>query len=93
LSNIGAQVRVINEHFGSIANAAQEQSVGIAEINTAVNSMDQITQQNAAMVEQTNAATQNLLGINQTLEQLVSRFTVSGRSTQVMQQARFSRAA
>jgi len=93
LSNIGAQVRVISDHFGSISTAAQEQSVGIAEINTAVNSMDQITQQNAAMVEQTNAATQNLLGINQTLEQLVSRFSVSGQSTQVMQQSRFAKAA
>ena len=93
LSNIGAQVRAISEHFGSISNAAQEQSIGIAEINTAVNSMDQITQQNAAMVEQTNAATQNLLGINQTLEQLVSRFTVSTHTTQVFKQAQFSRVA
>lgn len=93
LSNIGAQVRVISEHFGSISHAAQEQSIGIAEINSAVTSMDQITQQNAAMVEQTNAATQNLLGINQTLEQLVSRFTVSTHTTQVFEQARFSRVA
>ena len=93
LSNIGAQVRVISEHFGSISTAAQEQSVGIAEINTAVNSMDQITQQNAAMVEQTNAATSNLLGINQTLEQLVSRFNVSTQTTQVFEQTRFARVA
>ena len=55
--------------------------------------MDQITQQNAAMVEQTNAATQNLLGINQTLADLASRFTVSTRTTQVMEQHRFSRVA
>ncbi|MEM5493941.1 globin-coupled sensor protein [Hoeflea sp. AS16] len=93
LSSIGDQVRVISEHFGLISMAAQEQATGISEINTAIGSMDQITQQNAAMVEQTNAATQNLLGINQTLGQLVSRFSVSGQSNQVMQQPRYTRAA
>ena len=47
--------------------------------------MDQITQQNAAMVEQTNAATQNLLGINQTLSELVSRFNVGGQTSHAAQ--------
>ncbi|MCC0034012.1 MAG: globin-coupled sensor protein [Rhodobiaceae bacterium] len=93
LSNIGGQVRVISEHFGSISQSAQEQATGIAEINSAIGSMDQITQQNAAMVEQTNAATQNLLGINQTLGQLVSRFSVSGQSKQVLEPRRGARAA
>ena len=81
LSSIGGQVRVISEHFGVISMAAREQATGISEINAAIGSMDQITQQNAAMVEQTNAATQNLLGINQTLGQLVSRFSLSGGSS------------
>ncbi|MEP3438908.1 MAG: globin-coupled sensor protein [Hoeflea sp.] len=84
LSSIGGQVHVISEHFASITQSAQEQAAGIAEINTAVTSMDHITQQNAAMVEQTNAATQNLLGINQTLTDLAGRFTLSGQTTQVM---------
>ena len=93
LTSIGDQIRLINEHFAAIAQSAQEQSLGIAEINTAVSSMDQITQQNAAMVEQTNAATQNLLGINQTLAGLVSRFTVSGRRRQTMQATGYSAVA
>lgn len=93
LGSIGSQVQIISEHFIKISQAAQEQTTGIAEINSSVNSMDQITQQNAAMVEQTNAATQNLLGINQTLADLASRFTVSTRTTQVMEQHRFSRVA
>jgi methyl-accepting chemotaxis protein len=93
LTSIGGQVQVISEHFVAISQSAQEQSLGISEISTAVSSMDQITQQNAAMVEQTNAATQNLLGVNQTLAQLASRFTVSGRSTQVLKQSGYAKVA
>ena len=93
LSSIGGQVRVISEHFGLISTAAREQATGISEINAAIGSMDQITQQNAAMVEQTNAATQHLLGINQTLGELVSRFSLSGQSRQVLEQRRSARAA
>ena len=43
-----------------IAEAAREQATGVDQVNTAVNQMDQVTQQNAAMVEQTTAATHNL---------------------------------
>ncbi|MDF1608424.1 globin-coupled sensor protein [Hoeflea sp. YIM 152468] len=93
LSSIGGQVRVISEHFTAISQSAQEQSLGIAEINTAVTSMDQITQQNAAMVEETNAATQNLLGLNQTLAELASRFTLSATTTQEMTHSRLDRVA
>jgi methyl-accepting chemotaxis protein len=85
LNNIGSQVQIISEHFSSISKSAEEQSTGIAEINSSVNSMDQITQQNAAMVEETNAATQTLLGINQTLSELVSRFSVSVQANQPAQ--------
>lgn len=45
---------------GDIADAANDQARGLREINAAVSQMDQFTQQNAAMVEQTNAASQNL---------------------------------
>ncbi|MEM5473497.1 globin-coupled sensor protein [Hoeflea sp. AS60] len=93
LGSIGNQVNVISEHFVTISQAAQEQTTGISEINSSVNAMDQITQQNAAMVEETNAATQNLLGINQTLAELASRFTVSGQTKQVMSQSRLARVA
>ncbi|OCW55716.1 globin-coupled sensor protein [Hoeflea olei] len=80
LTSIGTQVRTISDHFVSISQSAHEQASGIAEINSAVTSMDHITQQNAAMVEQTNAATQNLLGINQALAELAGRFRISGQS-------------
>jgi methyl-accepting chemotaxis protein len=93
LGSIGSQVQTISEHFVTISQAAQEQTTGISEINSSVNAMDQITQQNAAMVEQTNAATQNLLGINQTLAELASRFTVSTSTTQPLVQSRLAKVA
>ena len=93
LGSIGSQVQIISEHFATISQAAQEQSTGISEINSSINAMDQITQQNAAMVEQTNAATQNLLGINQTLAELASRFTVSTQTTQTLVQSGLAKVA
>jgi methyl-accepting chemotaxis protein len=93
LGSIGGQINVISQHFAAITQSAQEQASGIAEINTAVNPMDLITQQNAAMVEETNAATQNLLGINQTLADLASRFTVSGQGSAAPRQHGFGRVA
>jgi methyl-accepting chemotaxis protein len=50
--------------------------VGIREINSAISSMDQLTQQNAAMVEETNAATHGLSDVSSNLAALVSRFNV-----------------
>ncbi|PZU88030.1 MAG: globin-coupled sensor protein [Shinella sp.] len=77
LRTIGEQVHAINEHIAAIATSSQEQSSGINEINTAINSMDHMTQQNAAMVEQTNAATHTLMDVSTHLTRLVSRFSVS----------------
>ncbi|MFC3074498.1 methyl-accepting chemotaxis protein [Shinella pollutisoli] len=77
LHHIGEQVIHINAHIDAIASSAREQSAGIAEINTSVGTMDQMTQQNAAMVEETNAATHNLMQISASLKTLVDRFTVS----------------
>jgi len=79
LHHIGQQVMDINGHIDAIAGSAREQSVGIIEINTAVNSMDQMTQQNAAMVEETNAATHSMMRTSMNLKDLVDRFTVSAR--------------
>lgn len=77
LHHIGDQVIHINGHIDAIAGSAREQSAGIAEINTAVTNMDQMTQQNAAMVEETSAATHTLMQVSTTLKGLVDQFTVS----------------
>jgi len=56
LNEIETRVLAINDHIHSIATAAREQSTGLHEVNTAINQMDQVTQRNAAMVEETSAA-------------------------------------
>jgi len=57
---IGEDVLRIREHVKSIVIYAREQSVGLNEINTAISQMDKVTQKNAAMVEETNAASHTL---------------------------------
>ncbi|MFC6445593.1 methyl-accepting chemotaxis protein [Shinella zoogloeoides] len=79
----GEALKVINQHVSdinlqldAIALSAREQSVGLAEVNAAVNQMDQTTQQNAAMVEQSTAASASLAGDADRLRQLVGKFQV-----------------
>ncbi|EJZ20544.1 methyl-accepting chemotaxis protein [Rhizobium sp. Pop5] len=74
LNAISEQIARINQHMDAIAVSAREQSTGLAEVNTAVNSMDQVTQQNAAMVEQSTAASGQLAQEAAKLRELVSRF-------------------
>ncbi len=60
LTRIVTQVAEINDVVTGIAASAIEQAHGLEQVNTAVNEMDQVTQQNAAMVEEATAATQTL---------------------------------
>ena len=76
LTALIGQVAQINGLAAEIAASAREQAVGLAEINTAVNHMDQTTQQNAAMVEQTTAANQALSQEADRLADLVAGFRV-----------------
>jgi methyl-accepting chemotaxis protein len=77
LRSIGQQVQTINDHMASIARSSLEQATGIAEINSAIGDMDAITQQNAAMAEETSASTVMLSSEAERLAQLVSGFRVS----------------
>lgn len=63
-----------------IAASAHEQAIGLGEVNTAVNQMDQVTQQNAAMVEQSTAATHALALETEQLAALTTRFRLSGEA-------------
>jgi methyl-accepting chemotaxis protein len=80
LGTIQSHVVQINEHVHSIARASGEQATGLFEINTAMNQMDQVTQRNAAMVEETTAATHRLSDESRNLTDLISRFKVEGGS-------------
>jgi methyl-accepting chemotaxis protein len=76
LTAIVGRVSEINGLMAEINASAQEQATALAQVNTAVNQMDQTTQQNAAMVEQSTAASHNLSQEAGELAQLVGRFRV-----------------
>ncbi|RWX81870.1 HAMP domain-containing protein [Neorhizobium lilium] len=78
LKTIEGYIVTVNQHMDSIATSAKEQSVGLAEVNTAVNQMDQVTQQNAAMVEESNAASATLSGEAERLRDLIGQFQLGG---------------
>jgi methyl-accepting chemotaxis protein len=76
LERIVNQVAQINGVVGEIAASAQEQSSGLQQVNVAINQMDQVTQQNAAMVEESTAASHALAREAQGLARLIGRFKV-----------------
>ncbi|MCM2402927.1 methyl-accepting chemotaxis protein [Rhizobium sp. S153] len=78
LKSIEELILVINDHMSAIATSAREQSNGLSEVNTAVNQMDQVTQQNAAMVEESNAASASLAMESARLSDLIARFKLAG---------------
>jgi len=80
LGEISGQVARINDHIGSIATSAREQSTALHEINASVNQMDQFTQRNAAMVEETTAVTHRLADSASALAGMVGQFRMSGAS-------------
>jgi methyl-accepting chemotaxis protein len=80
LERIVAQVADLSNVVADIAVSAQEQASGLQQVNIAVNQMDQVTQQNAAMVEQSTAASHSLAGEAEGLMRLISRFEVGEAS-------------
>jgi methyl-accepting chemotaxis protein len=76
LQRIVDRVAEIDALVTEISASAQEQALGLAEVNTAVNQMDQVTQQNAAMVEQSTAASQSLAQDAEALQASVAQFQV-----------------
>jgi methyl-accepting chemotaxis protein len=83
LQEIVTQVVQVDGNVGAIVEASREQATGLKEINTAVNTMDQGTQQNAAMVEETTAAAHSLAREAEQLFELLAQFNIgSGGGTQ-----------
>jgi methyl-accepting chemotaxis protein len=86
LERIMAQVVEINAVIADITAGAQEQATGLAQVNTAVNEIDKMTQQNAAMAEEATAAGHSLAQEGERLASLVGMFRLS--STAEVQPAR-----
>jgi methyl-accepting chemotaxis protein len=77
LKNIVNSVKQVSGIVSEIARASQEQATGIDEINTAITQMDEVTQQNAALVEENTAAATSMVNQARELEKLMSFFTIS----------------
>ncbi|MCB5943698.1 methyl-accepting chemotaxis protein [Acidocella sp. KAb 2-4] len=82
LSRIVEQVEKLNDLVRGIAGSAGEQAAGLSQVNSAVNQMDQVTQQNAAMVEQSTAASHGLAAEARELTALVGRFEIGGMAAE-----------
>ncbi|KID07746.1 methyl-accepting chemotaxis protein [Leisingera sp. ANG1] len=80
LQSIVSQVTHISQLVSGIAEGAAEQSTGLNEINTGVTQLDQVTQQNAAMVEEATAAGHMLKTDAGKLADLVAHFKIAGGS-------------
>jgi methyl-accepting chemotaxis protein len=76
MTEIVASVQRVSDIIGEITAAAAEQSDGIGQVNTAVTQLDQMTQQNAALVEQSAAAAESLKDQAQRLNQVIGTFRV-----------------
>ncbi|MEJ8840439.1 methyl-accepting chemotaxis protein [Ramlibacter sp. AN1133] len=76
MNEIVAAVSRVSDLIADIAAASQEQSSGIAQVNTAVTQMDQVVQQNASLVEESTAATEAMKEQAGTLLKLVARFRI-----------------
>ncbi|WP_375542545.1 methyl-accepting chemotaxis protein [Paraburkholderia sp. CNPSo 3272] len=75
---VTAAVQRVTDIMGEIVAASGEQSTGIEQVNRAVAQMDQVTQQNAALVEQAAAAASSMADQAAQLQQAVSVFRFAG---------------
>jgi len=76
MEEIVGSVRRVSDLIGEITASSTEQRDGIAQVNQAVSNLDQMTQQNAALVEQSSAAASAMRDQAQRLSQVVSVFNV-----------------
>jgi methyl-accepting chemotaxis protein len=78
MQEIVSSVQRVTDIMGEITAASVEQSAGIDQVNQAITSMDEVTQQNAALVEQAAAAAESLVEQSVSLTETVSAFRLSG---------------
>ncbi len=76
LDSIGQGIIHVSELISDIATASNEQAEGIAMVNKGLDQIDQVTQQNTALAEESAAAAQELAGQAAQLQEMLSRFTL-----------------
>ncbi|WOD16231.1 methyl-accepting chemotaxis protein [Paraburkholderia kirstenboschensis] len=88
MGEVVRSVRQVTDIMGEIASASSEQTKGIEQVNVAVTQMDEVTQQNAALVEQATAAAQAMSDQAESLRAAVSIFRVDTAQQAVQSTAR-----
>ncbi len=88
MHEVVSAIRRVNDIMGEISAASQEQSLGVAQVGEAVTSLDQTTQQNAALVEEMAAAASSLNSQAGELVQAVSVFKLAGERGTAMSNSR-----
>jgi len=78
LEQIVISVNKVSDIVAEIAAASREQSLGIEQVGRAVMQMDELTQQNAALVEQATAASQNMTTEASGLNEMMGRYDLGG---------------
>ncbi len=76
LGEIVVRVKKVTDVIAEIASSSREQASGIEQVNKAITMMDDVTQQNAALVEEASAAAQALTEQASNLSQLIARYRV-----------------
>jgi methyl-accepting chemotaxis protein len=76
LAEIVVRVKKVTDVMAEIASSSREQASGIEQVNKAITMMDDVTQQNAALVEEASAAAQALTEQASSLTQLIARYRV-----------------
>ena len=80
MTEVVSSIRRVSDLVGEISSASDEQAAGAAQIGEAVTEMDQVTQQNAALVEEMAAAASSLKGQAHDLVEVVSVFELDAQS-------------
>ena len=80
LGEIVTSVKKVSDIVAEIAAASREQSSGIEQVNRAVVQMDELTQQNAALVEEATAASQSMAGLVRDLNDMLGRYDTGTES-------------
>jgi methyl-accepting chemotaxis protein len=84
LKRISTQIIQVNSVVTDIAKSAEEQTHGMQQINDAVGQMDQVTQHNAAMVEESTAASHTLAREAEELSKLIGQFSLGRPATNIV---------
>ena len=85
MQEIVSSVQRVTDIMGEISAASSEQSAGIEQVNNAITSMDEVTQQNAALVEEAAAAAESLVEQANSLMDTVGAFRLAGNQSYASQ--------